>query len=215
MRKNLLIVFVGLFIFFISVSGLNAVIHVNDIIPIFPDPDQGIIESNVIDGATFYFKSQAAVMELFAVGESGARGLFDVSSALSHTYTAIEHLQRARSGYLKAYALGKSAGYVKSNQNVLVNFDYDAFAADHELNKFIFDRVKSYLGKGDVTGFYMQVVREVDEISEILTTIKSELEKGIRPDTHVFWKLLQKFSETTLFGNYGTMVGITAFKNKS
>lgn len=213
MRKTFVKICLGVFLFFISFSQINALYHINDIIPPFPGGDGEAIESNVIDGSAFYFQGKAAAMNIFAVGESGAKSLFDFSSALSYTYTAIEHLQKARSSYLKAYNLGKAVGYVRSKQDVLVNFDYEAFAAEQGLNQIIMERVKAYLGKGDVTGFYMQGVRYVDEILEILSTIKDDLEKGVKPDTRVFWKLLQRFSESTLFGNYGTMVGIAAFNN--
>jgi hypothetical protein len=213
MKKILTKIFLVVFLFFGVTLNSNALYHVNDIVPPFPDPDQEIIEGNIIDGATFYFRGKAAAMNIFAVGESGAKSLFDFSSALSYTYTAIEYLQKAKSSYLKAYNLGKAAGYVKSSQDVLVNFDYDTFADEQGLNKIIMERVKAYLGKGDVTGFYLQAVKYVDEISEILTIIENDLEKGVKPDTRVFWRLLQKFSESTLFGNYGTMVGIAAFKN--
>jgi hypothetical protein len=181
----------------------------NDIVPVFPDKDKGAIEHYVIEGAAAFFKAQADVMNLFSLGEMGARGPFDFSTALSLVRSAEEQLRKAKSSFIQAYDLGKSAGYVESHLSLLKDFDYDGFALREGLNEVIMNRVEAYLAKGDITGFYAQMTEDIDGMIESLTEIRGQLENDLKPKTSAMWQLLQQFSETTLFGNYGTMIGQT------
>jgi hypothetical protein len=190
---------------------VDALHYGNDLIPPFPEGSRIIIESHVIDGATNFFKAKAAAMLLFADSEAGAKESFEYSSAILHADNAIEFLEKARSSYLLAYNFGKSAGYIKTRQDVLRNFDFETFQNDRKLNSSIMSKVKPFLSNGDVTGFYNQLITDISEIIELMTAIRGELSKNIKPDNSLYWELLQKISEATLFGNYGTMVGIHAF----
>jgi hypothetical protein len=210
MRHNLFIFFCGVLILLIP-TYIGAIHFANDLVPPFPDGDKGTIENHIVEGSTMYFKGKAAAMNLLAAGESGSKNLFEMSTSLYLTNTAIEYLEKAKINYTQALDIGKATGYVENRQDALINFDYDGFVLQNGLNPIIMKRVKAYLSKGDVTGFYMQIVIDIEGIIENLKSIKKDLERNVIPRPQVYWKLLQKFSETTLSGNYGTMVGITVY----
>jgi hypothetical protein len=211
MKKTIWLPIFLMVVLLVTARPLTAIYCANDIVPAFPDGDKGAIEHYVIEGAGAYFKAQADVMNLFSLGETGALGPFDFPAALSLVRSAEEQLQKAKSSFLQAYDRGKSAGYAESKLNLLKDFDYDAFALREGLNEAIMKRVEAYLAKGDITGFYAHMAGDIGGMIESLTEIRGQLEVNLKPKTSAMWQLLQQFSETTLFGNYGTIIGQTLF----
>jgi len=83
---------------------------------------------------------------------------------------------------------------------------YKTFCASEGLNPYIFERVKPYLDKGDVRGFFARVSKDADVILEQLYSIKEVLEADKSPGINTAWKLNQTFFDYVLMGQYAAQV---------
>lgn len=210
MKKKFLTLFlVG--VFFVMVPKVEAFFWVNDIYVGFEEDKSGDIENLVIEGSSLYFRANADIMNLYAEAEIPPDVEYNYSKSLALVQSALGYLKESRKKYLQAAQMGIAAGYVESKIDLLKAFNYDRFAAEQRLNESVKNRVKSYLKNGDVIGFYQEVADELDGLMVILTDMEKSLQDSIKPSLTVFWNLLQKLTELTLFGNYGTVMGQTAF----
>jgi hypothetical protein len=103
-------------------------------------------------------------------------------------------------------AVGGEAGYEKNRIGKLKDFSYDQFARDNGLNGETMAKVASYLGKGDVIGFYRCHVGNLENLLNILNHIKEDLSAGKLSENQVLWSLLQQYNNTMMFGNYASLV---------
>lgn len=209
MKKKNLTLFL-LAIFFVMSSALNAVIWVNDIVSVFPEEKAAGIETLVTEGSALYFKANADIMNFCAGIEIAPTAEYECSGALSLVQSAQGYLKESREKYLQAAQTGIAAGYVQSKRTQLISFDFDRFAEEQELNGVVKERVKGYLANGDVTGFYQATADGLEELTGLLEDIEKSLQSKTKPQIPLVWKLLQKLSELTLFGNLGTVMAQTA-----
>jgi hypothetical protein len=211
MKKKFLTVLTFL-VLFVTISGLEAVVWINDVCKPFPEgKSRGDIETLVTEGAALYLKANADLMNLCAESEIPPTKEYDFTRALSLVQSALGYLKEAKAKYLQAVQLGIAAGYLQQELDLLKTFDYDGFAAQHELNETIKDRVKGFLKNGDVTGFYQEAADQLETLTVTLKDIEKGLQDNLKPKVPTLWDLVQKLSELTLFGNYGTVMGQTAF----
>ncbi len=210
MKRTFLTLFlVG--VFFVMVPKVEAFHWCNDICGGFEEDKSGDIENLVIEGASLYFRANADIMNLYAEAEIPPDVEYNYFKSLALVQSALEYLKESKSKCLQAAQMGIAAGYVESKIDLLKTFNYDRFAAKHGLNETVKNRVKSYLKNGDVIGYYQEVADELDGLMVILTDMEKSLQDSVKPSLTMFWNLLQKLSELTLFGNYGTVMGQTAF----
>lgn len=213
MKKKVLTLLTCL-VLFLTISGLEAVVWINDVCRLFPEgKSRGDIETLVTEGAALYFKANADLMNLCAESEITPTKEYDFTRALSLVQSALGYLKEAKAKYLQAVQLGIAAGYLQEELDLLKTFDYDGFAAQHELNETIKNRVKEFLKNGDVTGFYQEAADQLETLTGTLKDIEKTLQSNLKPKIETLWGLVQKLSELTLFGNYGTVMGQTAFGN--
>jgi hypothetical protein len=202
-------------VLFLTVPGLEAVVWINNVCDPFPggkaSGDSGDIESLVTEGAALYFKANADIMNLCAESEITPNKDYNFSRSLSLVQSALGNLKEAKAKYLQAVQMGIAAGYIQEKLDLLKTFDYDGFAAQQELNETIKDSVKGFLKNGDVTGFYQEAADQLEELMVILKDIEKSLQNNLKPKVPTLWHLVQKLSQLTLFGNYGTVMGQTAF----
>jgi hypothetical protein len=199
-------------VLFLTVPGLEAVVWINDVCRTFPEgKSRGDIETLVTEGAALYFKANADLMNLCAESEIIPTKEYDFTRALSLVQSALGYLKGAKAKYLQAVQMGIAAGYIQEELDLLKTFDYDSFAAQHELNQTIKDRVKGFLKNGDVTGFYQEAADRLETLTVTLKDIEKSLQDNLKPKVPTLWDLVQKLSQLTLFGNYGTVMGQTAF----
>lgn len=210
MKKRILTIF-SLLLFFITIVPVGAVVWVNNFGGNFPGEKAVGIENLVIEGSALYFKANADIMKFCAGIEILPDTEYDFAGASALVQSAREYLKKAREKYLQAVQTGIAAGYVQTSVNQLKTFDYDGFAAEQELNGTVNDRVKAYLAAGDVTGFYQATADGLEALSVILEGIGKDLQNKTKPQIPAVWDLIQKLSELTLFGNYGTVAAQTAY----
>lgn len=199
-------------VLFITIPGLEAVVWINDVCRTFPEgKSSGGIETLVTEGAALYFKANADIMNLCAESEITPTKDYNFPRALSLVQSASGYLKEAKAKYLQAVQMGIAAGYIQETLDLLKTFDYDGFAAQQGLNETIKNRVKGFLKNGDVTGFYQEAANQLEMLTVILKDIEKSLQDNLKPKAPTLWNLVQKLSELTLFGNYGTVMAQTAF----
>lgn len=197
-------------VFFIMVPKIGAFFWCNDIASPFDEGKSSTIENLVIEGSSLYFKANAEIMNLYAEAEIPPNVEYNDSKSLALVQLALGYLKESESKYLQAIQVGTAVGYVESKIDLLKAFNYDRFAVESGLNETVKNRVKGFLENGDVIGYYKEIVDELDGMMDILTDMEKGLQNRVKPSLPVFWNLLQKLSELTLFGNYGTIMGQTA-----
>jgi hypothetical protein len=194
-------------------SHIHGLIFVNDLKPVFVD-DEGQksqeIERNVTTGASLFLRAQSQSLLLLNEYELSGIQTFNHKKALEYVENAIKLLEEAWTRYLNAGALGKNLGYYPVKLNVLNTFDYDGFILENQLNKDIAKRLQDYLNRGDIVGIYQQAADDIEAILITLNSIKEHLKAGIKPGSSLFFKLFQQYAESSLFGNYSTMMGSAA-----
>ncbi len=214
--KKIAVISVVLLFTALSTQQNFAFICVNDIVPIFGDEGgekKQEIENHVISGASLFLRAQSSANLLLNQYELSGTQPFNFTEAREYTETAISLLENARVQYVKAKQGGEETGYNTQKVELFKSFDYENFITVNRLNKDVAEKVRGYLGKGDITGIYQ---RAADDIGGILTTlynIRDSLGNDVKPDIKLFWSLVQQFSTASLFGNYTTLMGTTVLNN--
>jgi hypothetical protein len=67
-------------------------------------------------------------------------------------------------------------------------------------------QVATFLGKGNVLGFYSRHVANLQKLLNTLNRIKADLLAGKLSENRVLWSLLQQYSATMMMGNYASLV---------
>ena len=195
---------------FLSVR-LSAFIELNDIVPAFPEEEQGAIETAVIHGAIHFLQAKSQADLLLAEVEMSAKQPLNYSSALVCTEKAIAELEKSIDEYHQAITCAKRSGYVNEVIQKFKSFDYNTFATENKLNRDIMAVVKAYFFGGNIVGVYQQYVEYLGEILVTLHLIKDKLTANLFPDVSLSWQLLQQFSHVSLFGNYCTVTAAAVF----
>jgi hypothetical protein len=191
---------------------MQALINMNDIVPVFPDGiNRSKIESSVIDGTIHFFSAYSHANILMKEYEKSAKESLNYLIALEYTEKAITDLEKSKDKYAQAHTLGKQAGYSEEMIQKFKTFDYDTYTAGKQLNNDVMALVKAYFRAGNILGTYQQQVEYIDDILLILVAIKEKLAAGQLPDISLLWQLVQQFSTSSLFSNYCTITAKAVF----
>lgn len=203
-------------VIFILVVALNlhSFIVMNDLNCIFSEGSEKLlIEDNVVAGAIHFLHSKSNTDLLLMEYEKSARQAFNHALALEYTEKAIAELEAAKVNYARAVEIGERTGYIEKKQAWFKEYDYDTFISDNKLNKEIAGIVKGYLINADILGVYKHSIDNIDELLTILYSIRDKVKVNEKPGISTFWTLLHQYSETTLFGNYSTRIGLDILSN--
>ncbi len=209
-QKQILTVMIFIIMFALSGNNSYCSLFSNDIIEGFPDPEANNIESFVIEGSSIFFQGMSDIMRLFDEGEKGSKdGNFPNSVNLIDA--AVNNLKMAREKYLLAVRLSNSVDKNMCDFTYLEKFDYDRCAEEKGLIAGIANEVKKYLSVGNVVGFYQKIADDIDGLIKRLETLKEKLSYKLALYQEDCWLILQEGSRLLLFGNYGTVMGKTAY----
>lgn len=185
----------------------------NDVIDGYPPEESAVIEDNIIEGSALFFQAAADIMKLFDEAERGAKDL-NFPNSTNMLDSAIAKLKMAKEKYETATGLGKSIDKANCNFEYLKVFDYDKLVTEKGLIKEVVEDVKVYLQTGNVPGFYQRISDEVGILIDRLNGLKIKMQVEIvtfhKSD---YWGILQKLSGIMLLGNYGTVIGNTAYSD--
>jgi len=189
--KKLILIAVSLSM--LMIPGFSLV-YVNDIVPVFGPPADGIIEGYVVSGSAQFFTGCAEVMRVFAAYETGDD--YDYAGGLT---LAASNFATAAKEFRKAQATGLGAQATEKVDS-LKTYDYSMFSGDSAREAI------EFLQRGDVPGIYGRAAQDLEELAAICSALRGGFLAG-KTDLAGMWALLQKISQAALFGNNATMLG--------
>lgn len=210
-RKNVVSFVIAITVLVFSFQPIVAAVFGNDLLDPIPGAERSNIECYVIDGAAAFLKAQSHAMNLFYEYEISSSQNFNYSASLEFTKLAIDYLKIAKIKYefVASSLLNAQATFEK--YSLLKEYDYSFFSVDNGFLEPTITQVKGYLSKGDVSGFYKKIISNITSLINNLEDAKKSIEANSRPRVELLWSLIQEFSSTTLFGNYGTTLAKSAF----
>jgi hypothetical protein len=143
------------------------------------------------------FLHQIELAELYGVDFVELRGLLNET---------IANIDSANITYYDFIKLAGVTPYNPSFIAALETFDYDGFREKHNLNTVIFSRLVPLLRSGNLTGVIEYIYAKTGEISRLLGTVKSSVDKDIFPGIPVLWQINQVYFDAYLFGQYAAMI---------
>ncbi len=217
--KKLLTVLAFLGIFVLSGNrNIYCHIYINNIVDGFPEQEATTIEGYVIEGSSLFFQGMADIMILCDEGEKGLKDGI-LPNSINLIDSAVKNLKLSREKYLQAIRMSNSVDKALCNFTYLGKFDYDKLTGEKGLVAEIANEAKSYLSVGNVVGFYQKIADENEGLIKNLVTLKEKLGNKEALYQEDYWLILQQVSRLMLFGNYGTVMGKTAYiinnRNKS
>lgn len=162
-------------------------------------PSMGVL---IMDGAGYFLRSHSHMLMLLNKVELSELYGPDYPVMQTPVKDALENMQKAGETYKSLIAAAKETPYNPEVITKLMMFDYENFRETNGLNKDIFYRVKKYLVKGDVTGLYVLLKADMDDIIHGLQAVKAILDAGTLPGISLLWRLNQTYSESLLTGQY-------------
>jgi hypothetical protein len=213
-QKQFLTVMIFLITFALVGNNSFCALAGNKIIEGYPDPEANNIENLVIEGSSLFFQGMSDIMKLFDEGEKGSKdGNFP--NSLNLIDEAVNKLKMSREKYLNAVQLSNSVDKNMCDFTYLERFNYDQLVEDKGLITGIANDVKNYLSVGNVVGFYQKIADDIDGLIKRLETLKEKFNNKLSLYIEDYWLILQQGSSLMLLGNYGTVIGKTAYHNKS
>lgn len=116
--------------------------------------------------------------------------------------SAIANMEGASYAFSTLIQLALEKPYNPVVLNQLKHFNYQGYMTDNGLNSVIFSSVKACLAKGDVTGAYIKLKADMDDIIQQLYIVKAGVDLNIFPDISQLWRVSQSFSDSKMFGQY-------------
>lgn len=125
--------------------------------------------------------------------------------------TALSELEISMGSHTDALEIAVKSIQAESEKAKLSIFKSDSFIESEALNREVAEEVSAFFKKGNEIGIYKRNIEKINELIGILEEIKADLPNNVVPDVSVMWKLYQKYSLCSLFGNYSTILGKRAF----
>jgi hypothetical protein len=173
------------------------------------DVESTPLNISIVNGAGFFLKSYSDTLLLLNRIEIADNNGVDYNELEGLVNSAIENMKRARESYANLKQAADRTPYNPLMITKLRSFDYNGFQQANGFNPFVFKQVEYYLGKGDVRGFYGHLLSASVDMLRRLDTIKASIASTRFPEIENLWRINQVFSQTILFGQYGSSI----FKN--
>ncbi|MCX6582817.1 MAG: hypothetical protein NT166_21790 [Candidatus Aminicenantes bacterium] len=156
----------------------------------------------ILESAGYFLKSHDAFLEfLYSVEMSESNGIDSVEFK-NTLYRAVDNMEKAKIAYSNLKTASEKIPYNREMIDQLMKFDYDGFRIKNGLNEPIFEKLRTFLGRGDIAGFDDAIIANMDAILIKLYEIKSVVDKGLAPEIMIVWRIYQSYSEAQLFGQY-------------
>jgi hypothetical protein len=209
MKKRILQLAIGLVLIYISSVYLNAFWYLNDPQSPFPVRPSMQIGGMITDGASELLQSASEAFLFMNEVEIAERNGLNIGAALQRIDLAAAKVEQALKIFNEIIVIGSEAGYDEGRIGKLKAFDYKQYARKNNLSMETMTKVTSYLGKGDMLGFYRCHVGNLETLLNILNHIKKDLLAGKLSENQVLWSLLQQYNTTMMLGNYASLVFYT------
>jgi hypothetical protein len=160
------------------------------------------LKTYVVESAGYFLKSHTAFQQFLYCLEMSESSGADSADLKSTLYSAIENMEKAKAAYTNLKFASEKIPYNQEMIDQLLKFDYESFRVKNGLNEPIFEKLRVFLGKGDIAGFDTAVIANMDDISNKLYAIKASVDKGLTPEIALPWRTNQAYAEAQLFGQY-------------
>jgi hypothetical protein len=177
----------------------------------YQDPEKRSVQVNVyiVNGAGYFLKAYSDTLLLLnrvEMVDINGVNYVELQAILNN---AVGSMENAKEAYTNLKQLADTTPYNPAMIDYLLDFDYNGFQGAYGLNASIFAQVESYLGRGDVNGFFGYLLTSTVDILEQLYKLKKSVDASEFPKIVALWRINQDFSEIMLCGQYAAKV----FKN--
>ena len=165
-----------------------------------------LINTLIIDGAGYFLKSNSNyIMLLNGVEVSELYGA-DTPQWQTAFYGAWENMEKASATYEALISTARETPYNPAVLEKLTTFDFKTFVKAKKLNTAIFSRIEGFLKKGNVTGVYVLLKSDMDNILLRLKSLKAVIDAGGTPGISQLLELNQVYCYSMLTGQYLSQV---------
>jgi hypothetical protein len=221
-KQTITMIFLGIVILTITTAVSYAYVMGNfgEIAYVPPvDPEEPELKSKplsdfIINGAGSFLKSYANVLVFLNRVEIADIDGVDYKEMGTILNNAVGNMEMAKEAYTGLNQLMDNTPYNPAMIDYLLAFDYNGFQEVYGLNASIFERVGSYLGKGDVRGVFGHLLTNTADILEQLYKLKESVDTENLPAIEDLWRINQVFSQTVLLGQYGSSIFKNVLDNK-
>ncbi len=164
------------------------------------------IETYIRQGAVYFLDANSEIQTLLKWVELQDIQGVDMEQLTLVLDSAAVNMKNAVATYEQLIREAEITPYNQSVQAALKSFNYDSFMLENQLNQTLFQQVKEFLKKGDITGVLKRTHSGFTGILEMLHSLKQGISGGTLPDASVFRRLNETCAEVSLFGSYAADV---------
>ncbi len=164
------------------------------------------IETYVIQGAGYFLEGNTCIQTILNRVELQDLKGIDYNELDQLVDRAFLNIILARLTYEQLIRIAESTPYNLVFIAKLKDFDYQSLINEMGLNVIVFNKVREYLEKGDITGSFKHTYSNLCAIEELLTSIKNDISINGLPGLMLLWKLNETCAETSLFGSYAARI---------
>lgn len=162
----------------------------------------GTIEFYIVQGAGYFLEANMDIQSLLRQVELQDLQGFNYQEMQAVVNSALENMYNAKQTYELLIQTALRTPYNQPVIEILKDFDYESFMKENGLNRVIFEKVRGFLQKGDITGVFKHTYSRFMEIIELLDAIKQPVSHYQLPVLSIFWRLNENTSYVSLFGSY-------------
>lgn len=171
-----------------------------------PGAPSSSINTTIVFGAGYFLNSQAAALIFLNKIEMSEVAGLNYSDLRETLYRAIENMELAKDTYTDLAKIAAVTPYKRAIIEKLKGLDYEGFQTRDGLNGATFKKVEQYLGKGDVTGLFVEMLAGTETLLDMLYALKETVDKDQLPLNQSLWNLAQAYSEFHMSGQYAARV---------
>ena len=163
-------------------------------------------ESALILGAASMLQSYSDFLLLLNESELSDIQGFDFVRAENVARAALEKLEIAQYNYYDSISILSGRNFDELLIAKLVDFDYEGYRTENELQSETMYRVAYYLSHGDVVGTYEAAYKDIGKMIATLSPVLTDIRLGVVPKVEKLQKIYQQYSDFMQFGYYASLV---------
>lgn len=162
----------------------------------------GQIDEYIVEGAGYFLDSYSYTLQFMRKVELAENQEMNYPELRHLLESSLVNMQKARDTYKLLKETADITPYNPEVIEALKNFNYDLYCEINRLNKEIFNGVKCYLIKGQITEIYGKLMADMGIMVNLLQAVKINIDNNLFPQVKAVRKLNQSYSTSLLFGQY-------------
>lgn len=164
--------------------------------------------SLIEEGAGFFLTGKSYIYAISNRIEMANQNGMDYEEMQVITYLALEYIRMAIDTYDLLIQTAENTQYDDVKIKELIEFDYEEFMVENNLNSVILGEVKVFFEKGDITGSYTRIRENFKKIEELLMTVQADAFENRMPAISNIWQMNEIAATTLIFGQYMTRIAL-------